>query len=296
MDDTKKSSDADVRVQTGEDAKAGDRGLELHEFLECVVLLAFERANPKYGQVGFNNKAYQVGADGDSVRMLKPKMEWITLPGCLESLLKDCLLKKAKTDTLAKMKKVINADAACQKVITEHKSYFKEQFKNKAVDGNEAGKEPTWTLEIMMADFLERKLLKDVIVHPTPAVAGTTPPDVHSNLSWLDAKGAFVSAQEKDDSQAASLTKKTQDSNTTMDFAEYYMCVALCGCVKYEEVDQMTVAQKIEGIFLNYRFEIDGEAVRTSSIQQSRATCDPPHHTHSSLPLTTGRGQALKGR
>ena len=67
-----------------------------------------------------NNKAYQVGADGDSVCMLKPKMEWLTLPGVLETFFKDCLLKKAKTDTLAKMKKVIRADTACQKVRPEH--------------------------------------------------------------------------------------------------------------------------------------------------------------------------------
>jgi hypothetical protein len=82
---------------------------ELHEFLECVIMLAFERANPKYGQVGMTAKTFQVGADGDSVRKLAPSQTWITLPGCLETFLKECLLKKAKTDTLAKMKTVIRA-------------------------------------------------------------------------------------------------------------------------------------------------------------------------------------------
>ena len=46
----------------------------------------------------------------------------------------------------------------------------------------QAGSEPTWTLEIMMEDFLSRSLMKDIVVKPTPAVSGTTPPEVHSNL------------------------------------------------------------------------------------------------------------------
>ena len=170
------------------------------------------------------------------------------------------LLKKAKTDTLAKLKKVILADPACQAVLKEHRAYFKEEFGERSVDGNEAGKSETWTLEIMMEDFKDRGLLIDRIIHPTPSVAGTTPPDVHTNLSWLDVKGAFVTAQEKDDTLAASNGKTTMDANMTMTFDEYYMCVALCGTIKYEEIEQMSLAQKVEGIFLNYRHSIDGEA------------------------------------
>ena len=112
-------------------------------------MLAFQRANPKFGEVGFNNKSFQVDQTGDKVRALKPKMEWITLPGCLETLLKDVLLKKAKTDTLAKIKKVIKSDPACQAIFKEHRAYFKEEFGKKSVDGNEAGKSETWTLEVL---------------------------------------------------------------------------------------------------------------------------------------------------
>ena len=83
-------------------------------------------------------------------------------------MLKDCILKKAKTDTLAKMKTVIRADAACQKVIAEHRAYFKEEFKERAVDGNEAGTEVTWTLEIMMEDFLERCARISMHLHASP--------------------------------------------------------------------------------------------------------------------------------
>ena len=60
VDDTFKESAADFRVMEGETAKGGDRGLELHEFLECLVNIAFSRANPKYGSVG-HNFAAEVG-------------------------------------------------------------------------------------------------------------------------------------------------------------------------------------------------------------------------------------------
>ena len=260
VDDTLKESAADNRVKEGKEAGYGDKGLELHEFFEAVIMIAFERANPRFGEVGFNNKEMQVDQTGDKVRKVdkKNKTEFILLPGCLETLLKDVLLKKAKTDVLAKMKKVMQSDAACQAIFKEHRAYFKEEFRERAKDGNEAGNEPTWTLEVMMEDFKDRQLLKDVIVHPTPAVSGTKPPDVHSNLSWLDAKGAFATAQSRD---FAAVSKTTKDSSdTTMSFEEFFMCVALCGHLKYEEVEQMTTAQRMEGIFLNYRHSIDGEA------------------------------------
>ena len=91
VDDTFKVSAADRRVMTGETAKGGDGGLELHEFLEAVVMLAFHRAQPKFGSVGHN----------DMASVSSP------LPGCLETLLKKHLLKKAKTDTLAKVRKMV---------------------------------------------------------------------------------------------------------------------------------------------------------------------------------------------
>ena len=176
------------------------------QFFEAVIMIAFQRANPKWGEVGSNNKAFSIRADG-SVREEKQTETYILLPGCLETLLKDVLLKKAKTDTLAKVKKVIEVDPECQRVFKEHRAYFKEAFKKRSVDGNEAGKEETWTLEVMMEDFLDRQLLKDVIIHPTPAVSGTTPPDVHSNLSWLDAKGAFATCQNREFEKMSKSTK-----------------------------------------------------------------------------------------
>jgi hypothetical protein len=95
VDDTYKATDADHRVANGTGAEAGDKGLELAEFLECVVMLAFE-PKAEHGEVGSNNKAFELKADG-SVRKLEQKRKYIELPGCLETFLKDVLLKKAKS-------------------------------------------------------------------------------------------------------------------------------------------------------------------------------------------------------
>ena len=46
--------------------------------------------------------------------------------------------------------------------------------------------------DIFLADLHSRHVTKDVTVLPTPVVTGTLLPSRHSNLSWLDCKGAFV--------------------------------------------------------------------------------------------------------
>ena len=82
VDATAKASAADKRVMVGDNAKGGDRGLELHEFCECLVMLAFQKANPKFGEVGHNTEA----------AVSQP------LPGCLETMIKQSLLTKRRLE------------------------------------------------------------------------------------------------------------------------------------------------------------------------------------------------------
>ena len=48
VDSTLKASKADKRVMEGKGAEGGDNGLEMHEFLECLIMLAFQRAVPEF--------------------------------------------------------------------------------------------------------------------------------------------------------------------------------------------------------------------------------------------------------
>ena len=112
VDDTFKVSAADKRVLTGETAKGGDNGLELHEFFECLVTLALQTRNPKFGEVGHN----------DASAVPNP------LPGCLDTLLNKSILKKAKTDTLAKVKKMVEKEPEVQVVLRPRKAVLKAHF------------------------------------------------------------------------------------------------------------------------------------------------------------------------
>jgi len=96
-----------------------------------------------------------------------------------------------------------------------------------------------------------------VTLKPTPAFTGAPMADVHSNLSWLDAKGAFVTCQ----AQVAST-----DGSQTVTFEEFVVCLGLCGHIKYEEVEEMSLAQRVEGIIANYLGEKDEHAVITEAV------------------------------
>ena len=233
-------------------------------------MLAFQRANPKYGEVGHSVDSLKVGVDGSSVRKEASKGfkdELDTLPGCLHSLLHDCLLKKAKTDVLAKIKKVLLVDPECQKLLKERRRELTRQFDKLSGDGIEAGIAKTTSLENMMQDFFDRNVTKDIIVKPTPEVTGALPPPVKSNLSWLDCKGAFVTCQSGADME-------------TIDFEEFLDCLALCGTVKYENVKgiggnggtpgtcpeagaEMPLEVIVDGIYANFLGEKDAHAVVT---------------------------------
>merc|ERR1719310_1777952 len=120
-----------------------------------------------------------------------------------------------------------------------------------------AGATLTMGMERFCQDLFDRKVTKDVMVDPTPIVKGMTLPQRHSNLSWLDAKGAFVTGQ----SQAAS-----SDGSAVVDFEEFLVVLGLCGQIKYEEVTEMSLAQRVDGVICNYLGEKDEHAVITEAV------------------------------
>jgi hypothetical protein len=77
--------------------KGGDNALELFEFLELIVRVCFQRANPKYGTVGNREAKFP-------------------LPGILEKTLKENILPKAKRDVLREILEQLKVDEKCQQV------------------------------------------------------------------------------------------------------------------------------------------------------------------------------------
>ena len=100
-------------------------------------------------------------------------------------------------------------------------------------------------------------MIKDIKVRPTPAVQGELLPQVHSNLSWMDAKGAFVTCQKNEEALDA--------EKQTISYDEFLIALGLCGHIKYEGVEEMSLGQCVAGVIANYLGEKDEQAVITEA-------------------------------
>jgi len=83
-------------------AKEVDAQLNLFEFINLLVRIAFWRANPQWGSK-YNKK------------------DLTPVPESTQILLEECILPNARRDTSGEFKKVLQADAATQGVLTEYR-------------------------------------------------------------------------------------------------------------------------------------------------------------------------------
>jgi hypothetical protein len=210
-------------------------------------MLGFQKANPKFGEVGHNTEA----------SVPQP------LPGCLDTLLNKSILKKAKTDTLAKVLKQIRKEPEVQAVVRARAKELDKAFKGKSSAAHSKTANPLMSMEQFVGQMVERKVAKDVIVHPTPNVSGADVPEVHSNLSQLDIKGAFVTAQEG------------EGNRDQIDATEFVHILALCGHIKYEEIEAMSLPMRVSAVFANYLGEKDEQAVISEALYPPLVRFDP---------------------
>ena len=95
-------------------AGAGDKALEMFEFLELLVRIALQRQNPKLGSVGHEHAVEE------------------PLPGCLEYLLTEHILKFAQRDQLKETLEAMKADEGCIKAFADNQKALKKLFEAKA--------------------------------------------------------------------------------------------------------------------------------------------------------------------
>jgi hypothetical protein len=112
-------------------------------------------------------------------------------------------------------------------------------------------------VDLLLKELAERKVQRDLTVAPTPAYRGAVMPAVHTSLSALDIRGAFVTCQS---------CAPGEEGADAIDAEEFLWCLALCGHVKYEEVEQMSLAQRVAGICSNLLGEKDEQQVITQAI------------------------------
>ena len=236
--------DETTGVMKGNTAKQGDHGLEMHEFCECLCMIAFARANPKYGSVGHSRSA-------DAASLVENPM-----PGCLDVLMKR-ILKNAKTDVLAKVLKRVMKEPEVRKELNDRKESLRKAFNKHSNAKSAATKEPTMTLEQLLGAMNLRKVAKDTVIDPIPAVSGTFTAELHSNLSQLDIRSAFVTGQ----GSGSGGGSNTKGGGVVVDFEEFLNILGLCGSIKYEEIKEMSLAQQVAGIADNFLQKKDEVAV-----------------------------------
>ena len=89
-------------------------------------------------------------------------------------------------------------------------------------------------------------------------------PEVHTKLSYLDAKCGFITC-----------AKASNAADEQLGFDDYVMALALCGHMKYEEVEGMSLAQRVAGVCANLLGEKDEQAVISEAIVPKIERFDP---------------------
>ena len=106
-------------------------------------------------------------------------------------------------------------------------------------------------------------------MRPVAAIKGLVIQPVHTSLSMLDAKAAFTAAQRTPESGDAA------SARAVVELSEFQTALALCGAIKYEEVEGMSLAQRVAGIVANFLGEKDEVAVVHEVLVSKMANPDP---------------------
>jgi hypothetical protein len=255
-------------------SKAGkrpDNRLVLFEFLSCLVRIAFQRANPKFGQ--YDNK-----------RQLVP------LPGCLERMLVDVLLPNAKQDMSSLFREEIANNHEVQTVLAEYRDKLKYWYNevtrltslkgvsdgkltmeawDDIVKGYKTFKKSKTAAGLVMVEWKPKPgepslpdwaLVGDIKVNRESEITGDErTKEVYScRLTLIQTKYAFLNSQGIDQMTAGDATN--DDAMATLDFDEFAECCCRCARDKYDEVKPMTLAMAVKAFLQNLLGEKGDEA------------------------------------
>ena len=207
-------------------AGSDDDFLELHEFCTMLVRISFFRANPQYGM--------RKGKDQKNAH----KFDEVPLPGCLNALLVENVLKLARRDTDGKRfaNEVFKA-AGVQEALQEDSKRLSDRYEMLS-----AGRD-FLTLEQWLGALSERLIFSDLMIK-TPAGA-----EVKVRLTEPQARWTFLSA-------AKEPTKGLAPS-------EFVACVAHTACEKYKHAG-LDDSCMVRALLLNFLDNKDEEDVLLS--------------------------------
>ena len=259
-----------VEVMLGEFSKAnagsGDSVLVFHEFLTVLVRVSFFRANPHHGmRAGDTRRAKKNVAqkNADALGTLKP------LPDCLEEMLVDCILPRARTEAHAEHFRthILPLDEV------QHALSVKQPKLHVFYEMTSAGR-PYLQLDQWMGALERAFAISDLTVQVDDAGnAGGADDDGKGG----DGKGGDGGSGRRPwpvrltepQARSAFYAAATTPSAGLLPH-ELAACIARCGCDKYKLVGPMGHGARVHAFLLNVLEGIDEEdAIR-------RALVPPP--------------------
>jgi len=227
---------SNVKGNDGTDAKK-DQELVLYEFLNMLIRISFLRANPTYGNYGSKRKI-------------------VHLPDCLEAMITNEILPRARRDTSASFRDSVMQEPSVIEVLEECRDKVLAWYQKTTADDT---KETDITDRLSLKQWMRVCDLQDLVgnwqVFRQSSVTGD--PNCRTEYKWrfsmAQAKMAFMDSQNADQFEAAAA--KSDDEATTLDFDEFLECLARCGLDKYRAVKEVSPAAAVRGFIDNLLLE-----------------------------------------
>ena len=240
----------------GTEAKK-DAELVLYEFINMLVRIGFQRANPTFGNFG----------DKKPIKHL---------PGCLRAMIEDEILPRARKDTSAVFRETVMTELSVLKVLDDYRPKLKAWYT--AVTADDTGKGGAGANNPSeVTDKLQLEQWKSICIDPGPHceqdLVGiwecyresdiTGDPACKTKYMWRlsmpQIKMAFVDSQPQDSLQAAQ--SSANDESNVLDFDEFLECLARCGIDKYRAVKEVSPARAVKGFIQNLLNEMSADSV-----------------------------------
>ena len=226
-----------ARVKGGNDGQEVEKDAELvlYEFVALLVRIAFQRANPTFGN--FGNK-----------RAVVPVVEATT------AMLENEVLPRARKDSSAVFRETVMQELSVQAVFHEYEPLLKAYYKRVTEDdveyfdrSDQMGMEQ-WLRICDQLDLVGRwecNRESDITGDPR------TKTKYAWSLSMAQVKLAFADSQDKEAELGAAKSSGDAEGITHLNFEEWCECLARLGVDKYRAAGEVSPANAVKGFIQN---------------------------------------------
>ena len=227
-----------------------DAELVLYEFVELIVRIAFQRANPNFGKVLPPRATPSPDKGGAAIAASDLPGTLVPLPDCLHTMLHKVLLPRAKRDQTQVFRERLVQDQSMQAVLALYEDrlckWFNVHTQLLANSGRPRALQYQQWQDLLKhggggykyspmeaPGFTPGHLVGDWQIHRDSEITGDERcKEVFKvTFSTAKAKACFSESQLVDQLTVGQIS--ATDAVTTLDFAEFKECLARCGVAKY---------------------------------------------------------------